>query len=281
MRSTWLIIAIAFAACNQSKQGTSVNSRDSIVTPTPVERLDTVTSIDAVPPGGVAIFKAPNGAYYKVTGDSVTVDTLLSNITPFDTRAATADRACNSENFQGVARKAAKTKVATGTLKQFDNLAELLQFIEQKEATLTDELADIGDDSPRQPFEKYRITVDRAWLYTFKRLADEDYHLIVGTTNDKATATFFGIEVSAPPSTSGVSRTKIIAARKQFREIFGITDNCYGNYIAWLQDTPMEVKFSGSLFYDHRHDGGGPAYAKAETSWEVHPVTAIQPIPIQ
>lgn len=287
MKSSFFLVVVAASifACNSSTQQsplpgstTDTLSGDtvSVNRPDTVNKIDTVTSVADIEQA-TAYFKAPNGKYYLVTSgteedmeevaDSGMITTMNEN------------PPCNSEIFDGVDRKAAKLSISTATMKQFSNLATFMQTLIPDDEVEDHGTISTGSSSTRISIEKRNVHIKKAWLFTFKRESDEDYHVIIGTTPDKNTAEFFNAEISGLPATSGTTKNKLSRVRDDFEAFFGIEDKCISAYRKTFMNDPIEIELKGSLFFDQlhfsHHSAVGPAAARGNSYWEIHPVTFI------
>lgn len=139
---------------------------------------------------------------------------------------------------------------------------------------------DKSTTSKRVAEEKQNVHIKKAWLYTFKREGDEDYHVIIGSTANKNTATFFNIEISGLPATGTTGYTAVKSARKEFKNFFfGLNSSCQSSYAPGFMNNPVEIEVTGSLFFDKLHFDGkqsiGTGIAKPKSYWEIHPVSKI------
>jgi hypothetical protein len=246
---------------------------------TPNPNLPTITKLDQLQTGQSANFQAPNGKIYIVTAEPQEGENEMENV---DTIAAAANPPCDSDKFDGKDRKKAKLSVASPTPEDFDDLADLIASpLPTDEAMGDDHVPAIptGQTSARGAEEKRNVHIETAWLYTFAREGDEDYHVIIGTTSDRQTADFFNVEISGRPANSAASFQTLKAVRQEFKDFFGLNDACSGGYAAAFKDDPVEIELTGSLFFDKFHYAGnatiGPSWARPTSYWEIHPVTGI------
>lgn len=127
--------------------------------------------------------------------------------------------------------------------------------------------------SARYPEEQRNVTVP-AFLWYVGKEADNDYHLILGSTADN-TATYMNAEVSGLPA-GGVDIDGLSQARTQLVGLLGGHEPAPGQYHPVTP--PLSVRVTGSLFFDGDHRPGevGPVGHQPKTVWEIHPVTDLQ-----
>lgn len=186
---------------------------------------------------------------------------------------------CDSEVFEGTARKAAKTTVSPAKMEVFKNI-ESLRATLPTDQEMSNKKIPVGKESGRVKEEDRNILIREGWLYTFSREGDEDFHMIVGTTPDSSTAEYFNVEISGLPE-AGSRDTMFLNPRKVFTDTFG-PRKCSENYKRNKLKKPRKIAFAGSLFYDAGHcrkepfNPAGPDWARPNTCWEIHPVTWIR-----
>ncbi len=228
---------------------------------------DTITDLALLKT--TAVFKTPGGKTYNV---SFAKDPEKATTSINGPAAFAPNTACNSGNkFDGSYRKTAKLSIAGNNAKS-TSLAKLIARV-----TASDNASiAVSSSSPRIEIEDSVVTLISVYLYAIAREADEDYHIIIGTSGNPATAKFFNIECSGLPATSNPSYNKIKAARKKVVALLGGTERCVDGYIKFT-DHP-KVKIIGSLFYDKEHESNlpGPAGSKPKTAWELHPITEFK-----
>jgi len=235
---------------------------------------DTITNLSLLTTK--AVYKAPNGKSYNVSFESDPQTMVAANEVGVngasEAAAAATNVACDPDNrFDGVYRKKAKTSIAahnaSGT-----NLAKLITRL----TAMDNESIAVTTSSPRIAIEDSVVTLISVFLYAIARESDEDYHIIIGTSSNPATAKFFNIECSGLPASSNPAFNKIKAARLKVVALLGGEERCSGGYVKF-NDHPR-VKIIGSLFYDkeHAHNIPGPASSKPKTAWELHPITEFK-----
>lgn len=142
-----------------------------------------------------------------------------------------------------------------------------------------------GFPQKRETEELRNVEVD-CWIHAVKfedgrggNPGDNDFHVIIGSSADTSQATYMTTEVTGLPA-SGKNLPVLKGARERFLKIIQGTSPT----TAFKRVSPaIKVRLSGSLFFDGDHRAGckscpGPAWAKPETVWEIHPVYAIEEI---
>jgi hypothetical protein len=193
---------------------------------------------------------------------------LASKLNPAERMAAS-----HSPEFAGHDRKAAKTSTSDAPVEDQETLEAVLASLPDDDQMLHHHpKITEAEDSDRVDEEERNVHF-YAYLYATKREADNDYHIILGSTKSPTDSEFMTAEVSGLPRT-GPDRTKLKAVRKEFEDEF--IDNPIGTRYRTFQ-VPIRVEVTGSLFFDVDHPAGvvGPDGLKPNTAWEVHPVTKI------
>jgi hypothetical protein len=183
--------------------------------------------------------------------------------------------AAGGDDFQGTARKAAKTSVSNGPAQAFADLAALFGgglFLPDSQMIHHRPLIAKTATSDRVTEEQHNVVV-MAFLYASSKEADNDFHCVIGTAEGQSQQ-FLNVEVSGLP-VNGSSRTQLEAVRNQFKTFFGanLPGQSYHKF-----DPPIPVRVSGSIFFDIDHKAGevGPVGLKPKTAWEIHPVTDME-----
>ncbi len=191
---------------------------------------------------------------------------------------AEAARAAPGDIYIGHDRKAAKLSVGTGSPEEFPLVQNVLATLRSDDEMMNYDPPITRDaDSQRVTEEQRNVAVD-AYLYAAKKETnDNDFHLILGDDPSLGGGPYMNAEISGLP-TGGPFRGKLTTARGQFKDLINLTEAQLpgtGKYERY--EPPIPVRVSGSLFYDVDHPPGavGPAYAKPDTAWEIHPITAI------
>jgi hypothetical protein len=133
--------------------------------------------------------------------------------------------------------------------------------------------------SARIAEENRNVSVE-GWVQFAKKESDNDYHLIVGTDEDRDAAQLMNAEISGLPPHGSHAYGNLNAARASFEKIFALALSKMrtGGY---AKLTPTHVRITGSLFYDIDHAAGvvGPTGYRARSAWEIHPITSIKQLP--
>jgi hypothetical protein len=226
---------------------------------------------EAAPPHVISTkaFTTPGGRTYRIrTLDSQDTHEVsqFSGLPEISIESA-------GDDFIGHDRKASKTSVATAPNEPLTDLADLLANLPKTDAAMADDdRITKAANNKRVPAENHNVQV-RALLYASSRERDNDFHLILGTSDAAQTGDFINAEVSGLPTT-GAFRAPLKQVRDDFKSFFGanLPGRSYDIY-----DRPIPVIVSGSLFWDIDHAPGvvGPPGYRPQTSWEIHPITHI------
>jgi len=248
----------------------------------------TIQALDSLKDNDTVYFKSPDGKTYLVTKMVQALEEDYDSIKNNDTTQVrrltatsnTGDVPCTSENFDGSDRKKAKLSFSSATEETFTNLAALVATLpsDQSMGTLVPPIT-TGATSDRVKEEKRNVHVLHTYIFAFSREGDEDYHVIIGTTNNKNTAEFFNAEISGLPPSSSSSYTIIKNVRKKFKDHFGLNNSCQGGYVTTFINKPVEVELKGSLFFDElhylHHTNIGTSTIVPKSYWEIHPIKDI------
>lgn len=123
--------------------------------------------------------------------------------------------------------------------------------------------------------EQKNVTIP-VWIWYVRKEQDNDFHVIIGSSADPAAVTYMNVEVSGlPAAADDPNFTDLQNAREQLTGIVG-HEPSDENYEAFTP--PLPVSVTGSLLYDGDHVPGevGPFGHQPQTTWEIHPVSAIQ-----
>jgi len=184
-------------------------------------------------------------------------------------------RETDGVSFAGTARKAAKISIVAAPAGA-TSLSRLVAWCENHDAEMRDHDPPISSaaGSNRLP-EEMRNVATTAWVFFAKKENDNDYHLIIGSTEDLETADLMNAEISGLPPRGSRSFPELQDARTEFESLFGDELESGG----YTQFTPTHVRITGCLFYDIDHPAGavGPRGHAPATAWEIHPVTSITP----
>ncbi|MCX6292139.1 MAG: hypothetical protein NT126_10285 [Bacteroidetes bacterium] len=178
-----------------------------------------------------------------------------------------------SNTFSGSARATAKKSFSTSAMVSYGSIVSLRSTL-QTDVYMS--ALPITNSSNRVSQENRNVAVTTSYLYAIKRESDNDYHLIIGDAAPGTSANLFNCEISGLPSTSSSSYNTIKATRDFIKNRFG-TDFCgQSSYTMFSPPLPVTT-LHGSLFYDIDHAPGtvGPTGFRPNTSWEMHPISAI------
>jgi hypothetical protein len=182
------------------------------------------------------------------------------------------------EEFLGTSRKASKTSISKSPVEDFSTLRELVAALPSDEQMRQKQIPRDATSS-RVPEEDRNVKVN-AYIYAARKEADNDYHLILGTSPEANDRVFLTAEVSGLPS-AGPFREPLKKARTDFESFFNrehpsFLEHSTNRYVRF--NPPIHVKVAGSLFYDNDHPPGalGLDVLRPKTSWEIHPVTDIK-----
>ncbi len=245
--------------------------------------LDTITSLNSLEVKGKAIYKNNKNEHFLMYYEPDPRDSIPDNDTTELSRGGgnhtarfnliTANERCESDNFDGSNRKAAKISISPADMESFSTLRSLINSLEDADIMA----ASIqGSNSLRIPEEDRNVWVKKAYLYCYSRQTDEDFHVIIGTTKKQTASTkFFNVEISGLPPADAISFDLLHAARDSFFE--EATENlCSSGYYCYT--TPLKIEVKGSLFYDKQHHNGlhGTGTKRPADAWEIHPVTFLR-----
>ncbi len=241
--------------------------------------MDTITDLQLLQPNKAALYKTPDGVYHAVTWvpdleDSLQTEALLPE-GAHSLRAA-ANRRCDHDYFDGSYRAAVKTTIHSGSYRKYTYLSTMLNSLPEDDYMANDLTPPITTATLRVTEEKRNVRITRTYLYGYSKQADEDYHLIVGTTTNPATARYFNVEVSGAPSDENAAAyTTLSNVLTTFHTATG-GERCGSGYL--MYNPPLRLEVRGSLFFDKEHynEDIGPAAARPLTAWEVHPVTYLK-----
>ena len=177
-------------------------------------------------------------------------------------------------SFAGTDRKAAKITIASAPAEHIA-LADLVAELSAQENAMLHHNPAIAKNagSGRVVEEQRNVTVD-GWIHFAKKESDNDYHVILGSTDDPSEAVLMNVEVSGLPPHNSTAFAKLSSARTAFEDTFLDSLHSGGSY---TQFEPVHVRITGSLFFDIDHAAGvvGPNNFRPQTAWEIHPVTKI------
>jgi hypothetical protein len=185
-----------------------------------------------------------------------------------------AQSKCAVHTFLGKDRKSAKTSVSAARTENFENVATLFKSLPSDDhmRSLTPHISK-KPESARVDDENRNVTVKTAYLFSIKRESDNDFHVIIGSSRDTATAVLLNVEISGLPDTASAYYEVLKKVREKFIARFGniCTKKSFFN-------NPVNVEVSGSIFYDIDHPAGSVKFGtlRPKSSWEIHPVTGIE-----
>ncbi len=225
-----------------------------------------------------AVFKTRDGRFFSVhfvpdsgEAEMAPVKLMKRKVHGIVRTTSVANQACDNGNkFDGSYRAAAKESYVT-PLTAVQSPSGLNALIATLLAVSPSLLNSISSGSARVSPEKKNISIS-AFLYAIKRESDEDYHIIIGSSQSPAAAKFFNVECSGLPATSSSFYARLHTVRNQLDAFMG-GEVCKNGYTFF--DNHPAVRVKGSLFYDKEHASSivGPAQCKPQTAWELHPLT--------
>lgn len=178
--------------------------------------------------------------------------------------------------FAGTPRKACKISIVSAPLENQD-LSQLISWCRQHDAEMRDHTPPITAtaNSNRVSEEDRNVSVD-GWIHYAKKEADNDYHVLLGTSKNVNQAQLMNIEISGLPPHDSKAFDALKGVRDDFENLFELVlPKMRGS--KFPQITPTHVRVTGSMFYDIDHPAGavGPTGHRPKSSWEIHPVTKI------
>jgi len=184
--------------------------------------------------------------------------------------------AVGGDNFAGQARKIAKLSIASALTENFSDVGKLIASLPPVAQMVALNIS-TASNSDRVKQEKRNIHVT-GFLFAASREADNDFHLIVGTSPTAAQEVYMTMEVSGLPPAGSPAFTALNTARTAYKQFFGA--NLPGAGYHFYQP-PVPVQIDGSLFFDATHSTGqapGPPSLKSRmpTIFEVHPIAKIK-----
>jgi hypothetical protein len=180
----------------------------------------------------------------------------------------------DSDGFRGTARARSKTTLPDAEVEIFPSVVALRATLESDaEMRDGDPAITHGRDSDRVA-EEHRMVRVRTQLIAVSREEDNDYHLIVADAGCRRASCRMNVEISGLPGTRSEHYAALRAARTQFDDA---VEGPIGSGYAFFEP-PAPVVIEGALFYDLDHAPGlvGPAQARPDTSWEIHPISSIE-----
>jgi len=241
-----------------------------------VKTFKTVQTLDSIKKGDTVMIVL-NGKKYQVTSvESEPEDESPAPGGKNMLKATKTNKPCDSESFDGSDRKAAKLSIAPGTATAYNTLADFILSL-PSDAVMGALHISTGPTSNRVTKEKHNVHILKAFIYTYTHEGDEDYHVILGTTDQPNSAKFFNMEVSGLPASNSSAYAKLKSTRDAFTGFFNIK-GCVSGYVP-VFNPPVEVEVTGSIFFDALHYTDhttiGPNGYHPSSYWEIHPATEI------
>lgn len=126
---------------------------------------------------------------------------------------------CDGDDFDGKTRREAKLTIGTGHIESEISVQEFLNTFNGTRS--------LDDNSSRNGEEQRNVKVT-GWLYTYAREGDEDFHLILGDSQN-GNPKLMSAEISGLPKATEASYHKLLNARNQFKHIIlGDANYCSG-----------------------------------------------------
>jgi hypothetical protein len=175
--------------------------------------------------------------------------------------------------FRGQDRKAPKTTIAPGSKETFSSIEALIATL-PGDQLMRNHTPPLEKTTNTRFAEEQRNVKVTAWIYAIKYEADQDWHIILGTSPSDTSPTYFNAEVSGLPANNAPAYQKLKKVREDLAEMFGFDLPASG----YWEYEPVAVVVEGSLFYDIDHPPGavGPQATKPTTAWEIHPITRLR-----
>ncbi len=215
---------------------------------------------------------------YEKTPAALELSRVLRTKQPPAAAVASAVRRVPStgDNFGGTDRKAAKLSIAKAPIEDFKDVNALIASLPSID-TMKSLKIPTGPTSGRVKQEMRNIRVS-GFLYAASREADNDFHLIVGPSQQAPQEEYMTMEVSGLPPQNSPAFGPLNTARNAYKKFFGSKLPGAGYH---FYQPPIPVTIEGSLFFDTTHSTGqrpGPPSLKSRmpTIFEVHPVTSIK-----
>jgi hypothetical protein len=209
---------------------------------------------------------------------------IIGLLTFFQTTPTSAEDLVHL-NFSGSYRKTSKTSIvrnnngAVSPVENHKTVKALLKLL-GPDSLMRNKYPELGNkhSNALRESEELRNVEIVAWLYDIKKQNDNDFHVVIGSSAKRSKAVFMNTEVSGLPVAPGDDRDSLTAARA---ELLGIVQG--GSFSTKNSGTPIKVRIRGSVLFDGDHTPGGstspgPAYAKPQTVWEIHPIFRIEKI---
>ncbi|MGD0711705.1 MAG: hypothetical protein ABR968_11080 [Bacteroidales bacterium] len=268
-------LTLLIFSCGGKAKKYAISSCDSLEA---IYKLKTVSRLAEIKDADSVLFQATNNKCYLV----ISKRTELKEEHFKGTNASfSSNNPADSDKFNGTERKAAKTSVANAYTLEYKNLTSFIKSLPSDSEMGKAHVPDIRTDSNsrRVDEEKKNVHINESWIYAISIQPDGDYRLIVGDSPDIGKAIFFNIVISGLPEENNSSYVKLSKARQTFKDFFGIKNNCKKSTV-FILSTPVEIEFSGSLFFDKFNfdskSENGYKNFKPKSYWEIHPITKIK-----
>jgi hypothetical protein len=202
--------------------------------------------------------------------------------------AAYQDRA--TLPFEGEYRTYSKTSIVRNThdavkaAKGYSSVQALLDSLPQDSVIRKAYKNQGGMPDDRRVAQELKNVAVTCWIHAVKfeggENGDNDFHVVVGTSADTNDHGFINVEISGLPPADDIDFVQLKAVRAKFLNL--LSGVAITGEFARI-NPPRKVRLKGSLFFDMQHGAGckacpGPAWAKPQTVWELHPVYSITPV---
>jgi hypothetical protein len=180
------------------------------------------------------------------------------------------------DDFAGQARMAAKLSIATAPVENFSDVGKMIASLPPVAQMVALKIP-TTPNSNRVKQEQRNIHVT-GFLFAASREADNDFHLIVGTSPTAGQEVYMTMEVSGLPKVGTPAFAALNTTRTAYKQFFGA--NLPGAGYHFYQP-PIPLQIDGSLFFDATHSTGqapGPPSLKSRmpTIFEIHPISKIK-----
>ncbi len=182
-----------------------------------------------------------------------------------------------ADAFAGTARMAAKLSIATAPVENFSDVSKLVASLPPVAQMVALHIpVDAKSNRVRQEQRNIHVT---GFLFAASREADNDFHLIVGSSPTAAQEVYMTMEVSGLPPANSPAFAALNTARTAYKNFFGAANLPGAGY--HFYQPPIPVQIDGSLFFDASHSTGqapGPPSLKSRmpTIFEIHSITKIK-----
>ncbi len=179
--------------------------------------------------------------------------------------------------YQGSVRRVAKTTICIAVMETFETVGALLSSL-PNDADMRQHDPRLRDNSPRCAEETRNVIIPATYVFSIKKEADGDFHLMIGDLNaDGEKINLMTVEISGLPPTNAVD----------FAALHGIRQKLYGRFPEFFQANGARnklfirppyptVRIGGSLFFDVRHQPGQMGgMLPPQSVWEIHPISTL------